>query len=213
VTRCETVDIDVPAGSEIVIEGVVSTDLEPEGPFGDWTGCYARPQMKPSLQITRVSHRRDPIYETILPGSSQEQIILTIVRFYPQLEDIRQRYPEIVGLTVPDYALGRLAIVAVTNRARTDQIVEECLAIQCINRVIVVNDDVNVGDPADVLWAVSNRILEPEKVSIASCQDEWWNNLKQGSTRRSTSRTSATSVRRSSALAWIASFEGVPRCR
>src|SRR5262249_1030755 len=54
--KCQTVDIEVPAGTEMVIEGVVSTELEPEGPFGDWTGAYARPQMKPTLDITCVSH-------------------------------------------------------------------------------------------------------------------------------------------------------------
>jgi 2,5-furandicarboxylate decarboxylase 1 len=180
VARCGTVDVEVPVGSEIVIEGVVSTELEPEGPFGDWTGCYARPQMKPTLHVTRVAHRRDPLYQTILPGTSKEQIVLTIVRFAPQLEDIRRRYPEIVGLTVPEYALGRLAVVAVRDKSRAAQIMQDCLQIQCINRVIVVNDDVNIADPADVLWAMSNRILETDKVSLAPCEDEWWNNLKLG---------------------------------
>ena len=54
------------------------------------------------------------------------------------------------------------------------------LKIQCINRVIVVNDDVNIYDPGDILWAFSNRILEKEKVAVSGCEDEWWNNLKMG---------------------------------
>lgn len=180
VARCGTVDIEVPVGAEIIIEGVVSTELSPEGPFGDWTGCYARPQMKPNFFISRISHRKDPIYQTILPGTSQEQIVLTIVRFMPELETIRRRYPEIVRYTVPDYALGRLAILAVGESQRLDQIVKDCLAIQCINRVILVNEDVDIDDPADVLWAVSNRILDLQKVHAWPCTDEWWNNLKLG---------------------------------
>lgn len=183
VTRCGTVDIEVPAGSEVVIEGVVSTDLEPEGPFGDWTGCYARPQNKPTLHITRVSHRRDPIYQTILPGNSKEQILLTIVRFYPELEALRERYPEIRDFSVPEYGLGRLAVVAVgkgVDSAKIHKMMDDFLKIQCINRVVVLNDDVNIHDPGDVLWAFSNRILEKEKVVAFSCEDEWWNNLKLG---------------------------------
>ncbi len=181
VAKCGTVDIEVPVGSEVVVEGVVSTNLEPEGPFGDWTGCYARPQNKPALDITRISHRKDPIYQTILPGSSKEQILLTIVRFYPELEHIRKRYPEIRHYSVPDYGLGRLAVVAVKESPNIKEIMEEFLKIQCINRVIVVNEDVNVDDPADVLWAFSNRILEREKKLLAyECEDEWWNNLKLG---------------------------------
>jgi 2,5-furandicarboxylate decarboxylase 1 len=183
VTKCRTVDIEVPAGSEIVIEGVVSTDLEPEGPFGDWTGCYARPQNKPTLDITRVSRRKDTVYQTILPGTSKEQILLTIVRFYPELEALRERYPEVRDLTVPEYGLGRLAVVSVgkgIENARINKMMDDFLKIQCINRVIVVNDDVNIYDPGDILWAFSNRILEKEKVAVSGCEDEWWNNLKMG---------------------------------
>ncbi len=180
VAECSTVDIDVPVGSEVIIEGVVSTDLEPEGPFGDWTGCYARPQNKPTLHVTRVSHRKDPIYQTILPGTSKEQILLTIVRFYPELEALRRRYPEIQRFSVPEYSLGRLAIVAVSRAENADRIMEDFLKIQCINRVLVVNEDVNIDDPGDVLWAFSNRILEREKVLAYGCEDEWWNNLKLG---------------------------------
>lgn len=180
VAKCGTVDIEVPVGSEIVIEGVVSTDLEPEGPFGDWTGCYARPQNKPTLQITRISHRKDPVYQTILPVTSKEQIILTVVRFYPELEALRERYPEIQKLSVPDYALGRLAVMAVRPSPNLNRMMDDFLKIQCINRVIVVNEDVDIDSPGDILWAMSNRILEKDKVLAYSCEDEWWNNLKLG---------------------------------
>ena len=178
--QCGAVDIQVPAGCEFVIEGVVSTDLEAEGPFGDWTGCYARPQQKPTLDILRVSHRKDPVYQTILPVDSREQILLTIVRFLPELEAIQRKYPEIKRYTVPDYALGRLVVAAVGPTERAPAIMDDYLGIQCINRAILVNEDVNIDDPADVLWAVSNRILEPEKVVDRGCDDEWWNNLKLG---------------------------------
>jgi len=178
--KCRTVDLEVPAGSEIVVEGVVSTDLEPEGPFGDWTGAYARPQMKPTLTVTCVSHRRDPVYQTILPADSKEQIILTIVRFYPEIEALRRRYPEILRVAVPEYALGRLAVLAMRASGRIPEIMRGFLAIQCINRVIVVNEDVDVESAEDVLWAVSNRILVPDKVLADSCVDEWWNHLKLG---------------------------------
>ncbi len=178
--KCQTVDIEVPAGTELVIEGIVSTELEPEGPFGDWTGAYARPQMKPSLQITCVSHRRDLVYETIMPADSTEQIVLTIVRFKPQIEDVRRRYPEILRTAVPHYALGRLAVIAIDKSERIPEIMNEFLKIQCINRVIVVNGDVDVDSAEDVMWAVSNRILDQKKVISDSCVDEWWNHLKLG---------------------------------
>jgi UbiD family decarboxylase len=105
------------------------------------------------------------------------------VRFYPELEALRERYPEVGDLTVPDYGLGRVAVVAVgkgVDSSRISKMMDDFLKIQCINRVLVVNDDVNIHDPGDVLWAFSNRILEKEKVVAFSCEDEWWNNLKLG---------------------------------
>src|SRR5205085_7062034 len=149
--KCHTVDIEVPAGSEIVVEGVVSTELEPEGPFGDWTGAYARPQMKPTLEITCVSHRRDPVYQTIMPADSTEQILLTIARFAPEIDVICRKYPEIRRAAVPDYGLGRLAVVATSPSERIGAIMRDFLGIQCINRVIIVNEDVDVDSAEDVL--------------------------------------------------------------
>lgn len=178
--KCQTVDIEIPAGSEIVVEGVVSTELEPEGPFGDWTGAYARPQMKPTLEITCVSHRRDPIYQTIMPADSKEQIILTIVRFSPEIEDICRRYPEIRRWSVPEYALGRLIVLAVDPSDRIPEIMQAFLKMQFINRAIVVNPDVDIDSAEDVLWAYSNRILDRNKVVAEACVDEWWNHLKLG---------------------------------
>lgn len=178
--KCKTVDIEVPAGSEIVVEGIVSTELEPEGPFGDWTGAYARPQMKPTLDVTCLSHRRDPVYQTIMPADSKEQIILTIVRFQPEIENLLLRYPEVRRASVPEYALGRLAVLAVGKSSRIPEIMRGFLAIQCINRVMVVNEDVDVDSAEDLLWAMSNRVLAPENVIADSCVDEWWNHLKLG---------------------------------
>jgi 2,5-furandicarboxylate decarboxylase 1 len=178
--KCKTVDIEVPAGTEIVLEGVVSTELEAEGPFGDWTDAYARPQMKPTLHVTCVSHRRDAIYQTIMPGRSKEQIILTIARFQPEIEDILHDYPEVRLAVVPEYGLGRLAIAATADTPRNEEIMRRFLQIQCINRVILVNEDVDIDSAEDVLWAMSNRILDKKKVIADSCVDEWWNHLKLG---------------------------------
>jgi 2,5-furandicarboxylate decarboxylase 1 len=178
--RCKTIDIDVPAGTEIVVEGVVSTELETEGPFGDWTGAYARPQMKPTFDITCISHRRDAIYQTIMPADSKEQIILTIARFQPEIEEIMRAYPEIRRAIVPEYGLGRLLVISASERSRNEEIMRRFLKMQFINRVVIVNEDVNLESAEDVLWAISNRILETNKVITESCVDEWWNHLKLG---------------------------------
>ena len=136
--------------------------------------------MKPTLQVTCISHRREPIYQTIMPADSKEQIILTIVRYSPEIPELRRRYPEILRSAVPEYALGRLAVLAIDTSDRIPEIMKAFLASQFINRVVVVNDDVDVDSAEDVMWAICNRILDPKKVLAEPCVDEWWNHLKLG---------------------------------
>ena len=78
--RCETVDLEVPASAEIVIEGYISDDpatYETEGPFGEYTGYVSDlPTPRPAMKVTCITHRRDPIFrgslEGTLPGSYSE---------------------------------------------------------------------------------------------------------------------------------------------
>src|SRR5262249_59865183 len=71
--RCETVDLEVPASAEIVIEGVISDDpgtYESEGPFGEFTGYVSDvPTPRPTMKITCITHRRDPIFQGCLEGT------------------------------------------------------------------------------------------------------------------------------------------------
>src|SRR5581483_6213508 len=91
-----------------------------------------------------------------------------------------RRYPEIIRASVPEYALGRLIVVAVDQSDRIEEIERAILAMQFVNRVVVVNSDVDVDSAEDVMWAICNRILETKKVMADSCVDEWWNHLKLG---------------------------------
>src|SRR5262250_1061314 len=86
--RCETVDLEVPASAEIVIEGFISDDpatYEQEGPFGEFTGYVSDiPTPRPTMRITCITHRRDPIFqgclEGTLPGSYSENIVMSSVQ-------------------------------------------------------------------------------------------------------------------------------------
>jgi UbiD family decarboxylase len=89
--RCETVDLEVPAGAEIVIEGTISDDpatYETEGPFGEFTGYVSDlPTPRPTMKVTCITHRRDPIFrgslEGTLPGSYSENSVMSSVQRAP----------------------------------------------------------------------------------------------------------------------------------
>jgi 2,5-furandicarboxylate decarboxylase 1 len=73
--------VEVPAHAEIVLEGIVLPDTkEPEGPIGDWLGYYPLVEERHILKIEKVTHRLDPIYQTILSGSAEENLLLAIPR-------------------------------------------------------------------------------------------------------------------------------------
>ena len=98
--KCETVDLEVPANAEIVLEGYVNLDeLRTEGPFGDHTGFYSLEDLYPVLHLTCITHRKDPIYSTTIVGKppmedaymgkAVERIFLPLMKLtIPELVDV-----------------------------------------------------------------------------------------------------------------------------
>ncbi|CAD7772717.1 3-octaprenyl-4-hydroxybenzoate carboxy-lyase [Candidatus Methanoperedenaceae archaeon GB50] len=164
--KCESVDLFVPAGSEIVLEGYVEVgETRMEGPFGDHTGYYSLPDLYPVFHITCITHRRSPIYhatvvgrppmEDAYLGKATERIFLPILRAH---------FPEIVDMNLPvEGVFHNLAIVSIDKRypghARKVMLGLWGLGQMSFTKVLIVVDrDVNVHDISEVLWAVTTRI-------------------------------------------------------
>ena len=100
---CRTVDVEVPANAEFVIEGYVdATDIRPEGPFGDHTGFYTPVDDYPTLHITAISHRRDPIYATTIVGPPpMEDYFLGKATERMFLPLIRMTVPDLYDMNLP----------------------------------------------------------------------------------------------------------------
>ena len=101
--KCETVDLEVPASSEIVLEGYVNLDeLRSEGPFGDHTGFYSLEDLYPVFHLTCVTHRKDPIYATTIVGKPpQEDAYMgkAVERIFLPL--MKLTIPELVDINLP----------------------------------------------------------------------------------------------------------------
>ncbi len=176
--ECETVDLMVPANAEIVLEGYVKVDeLRVEGPFGDHTGYYTPPEPYPVFHITCITHREDPIYHATVVGKppmedawlgkATERIFLPV---------IKMMHPEIVDINIPvEACFHNLAIVSIRKRypghAKKVMFALWSLGLLSLTKVvIVVDDDVNVHDMGEVLWAVTTR-FDPARdvVVIPDC--------------------------------------------
>lgn len=168
--RCETVDLEVPANSEIVLEGYVDPgERRVEGPFGDHTGYYSLDEEYPVLHLTAVTNRKDPIYQTTIVGrppmedchmgKAVERIFLPV---------IKKQLPEVVDMELPWAGVfHNLVIVSIKKRypghARKVMNAIWGLGQMMFSKVIVVVDEgVNVHDPQEIVWKVLNHI-DPER--------------------------------------------------
>jgi UbiD family decarboxylase len=167
-----TVPLEAPAQAEIVIEGHILPNVrEPEGPFAEFTGYASERSTQHVVEVTAITHRRDAIYHDIVPGISEEHTLLLAV---PQearlLRTLRQHYQNVTQVAYPKSGTCRMhAYIAMKNPAPGQAKNAAAVALGddlSLKMVVVVDDDVNVLDDSDVLWAMCTRMQADEDISI-----------------------------------------------
>ena len=168
--KCETVDLEVPASAEIILEGYVQLDeLRTEGPFGDHTGFYSLEDLYPVFHITCITHRKDPIYSTTIVGKPpQEDAYMgkAVERIFLPL--MRLTIPELVDINLPIEGVFHNLMIVSIRKSYPGQARKVMNAIWSLGQamftkcVIVVDEDVNVQDLAEVTLKVLNHI-DPER--------------------------------------------------
>jgi len=168
--KCETVDLEVPASAEIVLEGHVHLDeLKTEGPFGDHTGFYSLEDLYPVFHLSCVSHRRDPIYSTTIVGKppmedgwmgkAVERIFLPLMKL---------TIPEIVDINLPIEGVFHNLMIVSIKKSYPGQARKVMNAVWSLGQamftkcILVVDEDVNVQDIGEVTLKVLNHI-DPER--------------------------------------------------
>jgi len=168
--KCETVDLEVPASSEIVLEGHVHLDeLRTEGPFGDHTGFYSLADLYPVFHLTCITHRKDAIYATTIVGKPpQEDAYMgkAVERIFLPL--MKLTIPELVDINLPIEGVFHNLMIVSIRKSYPGQARKVMNAIWSLGQamftkcVIVVDEDVDVQDLADVTLKVLNHI-DPER--------------------------------------------------
>jgi 4-hydroxy-3-polyprenylbenzoate decarboxylase len=168
--KCKTIDIEVPADAEIVIEGTVPAgERRMEGPFGDHTGYYSLADMYPVFNITAITHRKNPVYPTTIVGpppmedaylgKATERIFLPLIKLV---------LPEIIDYNLPvEGAFHNMALVRIKKRypGHANKVMHalwglgQMMFTKCI---IVVDEDVDVQNPREVVWRTLANI-DPER--------------------------------------------------
>jgi 4-hydroxy-3-polyprenylbenzoate decarboxylase len=168
--QCETVDLQVPAHAEIVLEGYVELgELRSEGPFGDHTGYYTLPDDYPVFHITCITHRKDPIYASTIVGKPPMEdawMGLAVERIFLPL--IRLSAPEIVDIYLPPEAVFHNLMIVSVRKSYAGQARKVMSAIWSLGQamftkcIIVVDEDCDVHDIGEVTLRVANNI-DPER--------------------------------------------------
>jgi UbiD family decarboxylase len=164
VARCGTADLEVPAGAEIIIEGeVLAHEHEPEGPFSEFTGYASFRSTQNVFVAKRVRMRRDAIFHSVVSGMSQDHILVScITREGEILNTLRRNLPNVKAVHVPHNTCGAfMAFISMkkTSAGEPQQAIMAALGTEFYTKyVIVVDDDVDVFNLADVMWAVATRV-------------------------------------------------------
>ncbi len=164
--KCKTVDIEVPAGAEIVLEGYVRTDeVRREGPFGDHTGYYSLADDYPVFHVTCITHRKDPIYAATIVGKPpMEDCYLAKATERIFLPLLQQMVPEIIDINMPlEGVFHDCCVVSIDKRypMQARKVMHALWGMgQMMNvkMIIVVDKHVNVQDMKEVWWRVFNNI-------------------------------------------------------
>jgi 4-hydroxy-3-polyprenylbenzoate decarboxylase len=163
--KCKTVDLYVPANSEIVLEGYVDpNNVQMEGPFGDHTGYYTPAEPFPTLTITAIMRRKNPIYLTTVVGKPVlEDAFIGKVIERSFLPIIQMFQPEVVDFSMPPSGWFQgLAIISIKKRY-AGQAKKVMMGLWGMGQLsltkifVVVDSDINVHDINDVIWAVTTR--------------------------------------------------------
>jgi 2,5-furandicarboxylate decarboxylase 1 len=158
--RCQTVDLEVPAGAELILEGRITQALVDEGPFPDLTETMDIMRRQPVVEVDRVTHRRDPVFHSLLPGGLEHKNLMGM----PREPTIFAAVNEVCCCTgvyiTPGGASWLHAVVQIEKQHGEDGRRAIWAAFQghtSLKHVVVVDTDVDIYDSADVEWAIATR--------------------------------------------------------
>ncbi len=172
VAKCGTADLDVPQGAEIVIEGeILAETREPEGPFGEFTGYASYRSTENVFVAKRIQMRKDAILHSVASGTAGDHILVSsISREAEILNALRRNLPNVKAVHVPLCTVGALmAIVQMkkTAEGQPKQAIMAALGTEFyVKTIVVVDEDVDIFNLSDVMWAVSTRARADQDITL-----------------------------------------------
>jgi len=167
-------ELQVPASAEFVLEGLIEpNDMATEGPYGDHTGYYNEVEQFPVFTVKKITHRKNPIYHSTYTGRPpDEPAILGVALNEVFVPIIQRQYPEITDFYLPPEGCSyRLAVISI-KKQYPGHAKRVMMGLWSFLRqfmytkfVIVVDDDINIRNWEDVIWAMTTR-MDPARDTV-----------------------------------------------
>jgi UbiD family decarboxylase len=162
VVKAKTVPILVPADAEMVIEGKILANVRrEEGPFGEFTGHAVSKDERQVIEVTAVTHRKNYIFQDVHAGYTEHKLMGAVPREAALIKAVRQTVPTVKNVCMPVSGNCRFhAYISIAKRTPGQAKNAICAAFasdMLLKHVVVVDEDIDVFDEEQVLWAVSNR--------------------------------------------------------
>ena len=158
--KCKTIDVEVPKDCEIVLEGRITKERTSEGPFLDLTGIVDRVRQQPVIEIKCITHRENPIYQTILAGRNEHKFLMGMPKA-PTIFNEVNKVCECKDVYITPGGCSWLhAVVQIKKRNPDDgkKAIEAAFkGHRSLKHCVVVDGDINIYDPNDVEWAIATR--------------------------------------------------------
>ena len=172
VVKAETVDLEVPATAEIIIEGMVLPNVrEEEGPFGEVSGYYTPSNPKPVIEVSAITHRKNPIYQAALTGmpTTENHILKQLPLEATYYWQLKKEFPGVTAVHFPAAGtVGMTCVIAMKQayecEART--LIAAMIGTRRNKITVVVDDDVDITDMEKVWWAIATRTQADEDVIV-----------------------------------------------
>jgi len=158
--KCKTIDVEVPRDCEIVLEGRITKETAPEGPFLDLTGIVDKVRQQPVIEIKCMTHREKPIYQTILAGRNEHKFLMGMPK-EPTIFNEVNKVCECKDVYITPGGCSWLHAVVQIKKKNSDDGKKAIKAAfeghKSLKHCVVVDDDINIYDQNDVEWAIATR--------------------------------------------------------
>lgn len=171
--KCKTVDLEVPADCEIVLEGKITKEKTTEGPFLDLTGIVDKARQQPVVEIQCITHKRNPIYQTILAGRNEHKLLMGMPK-EPTIFNEVNKVCHCSDVHITPGGCSWLHAVVQIRKQNPDDGKKAITAAfeghKSLKHCVIVGEDINIYDPCDVEWAIATRFQADKQTIILSNQ-------------------------------------------